>query len=79
MFHSFPPQTSAPEKPPIELVAVVLVVVAVMGAAGGGWGDERLKTELEAGGKLGLEGGGGEVWDTGAERSKRSPMAEDDA
>ena len=71
---SLPPQTSAPEKPPIEPAALAVVVVLVGAAAGGLWGEERLKTELvEA--TAGCGGGGDVV--TGAERSKRSPIAED--
>lgn len=76
MFHSLPPQTSDPERPPNELVAAV-VVSAGAGARGLLWGAERLKTELEEAVRVGLLGGG-EVVDTGVERSKRSPMAEED-
>ena len=78
MFHSLPPQTSDPERPPNELVAAVVVNAgAGAGARGLLGGAERLKTELEEAARVGLLGGG-EVVDTGVERSKRSPMAEED-
>jgi hypothetical protein len=60
----------------MELVAVVVELMGAGGAAAG-LGEDRLKTELVFGGIVGLESGGGEVCDTGAERSKRSPMADE--
>lgn len=79
--HSLVPQTSTPGIPG-DPKAVVVVAVEVVGTTGLLGGAERLKTEfaLADGGEVtcGCGGGAGLPWATGADRSKRSPMADDD-
>lgn len=77
--HSFPPQTSAPDIPvPNPTVAALTPeLLDGSGAAGFGCGDDRLKTESDcAGAGAGCGAGGGDVCVTGADRSKRSPIAD---
>lgn len=72
--HSLEPHTSTPERADPKLAD------AAAGTGGSGLvcGADRLKTEVvEAGGEITRGGGGGELCDTGAERSNRSPMADD--
>ena len=82
--HSLPPQASMPDRPELLKPPVLLLVIGA-GAATGLvtgllCGAERLKTEFVDAGCCwaGGETGGGDDCDTGAEKSKRSAMAEDE-
>lgn len=72
--HSLVPQTSAPDRPAEAKVFEGFMAGAA--AAGLLCGDERLKTEFVVAGGEEI-GGGGEACVTGADKSKRSSMADD--
>lgn len=72
--HSFPPHASEAPQPP---KAPDVAVFVSAGAAGLLCVEDKLKTELDATGGVGWDGGGEVVVLTGDERSNRSPMADD--
>lgn len=75
VLHSLLPQASRPDMPPDPKAGEVVEGAGAAGLLGGG--EDRLKTELlVADGEVTC--GGGELCVTGADKSKRSPMAEEE-